>query len=130
MESMFHEYERRNKTTSEKKCRQLLENLFKEVDEKIKNGSYNQPGGHSLYLDDRDECITLYNNEPNKGPAAEEVIDNYLVERVDEWREILKADQKITEEDRLYAASMIHQEGSGRSAATAIFDYFGWAQKK
>ena len=103
---MLQDYIRKNKVISETKCFQLLSNLFEEVDQKVKDKRYAIPGGHKTYSSDIEECVMLYHNEPNKGPAAEEVLEKYLSDREKESCSILETDKKLTEEDRVHASTL------------------------
>ena len=110
---MLDNYNDSNKTKSDKKCSQLLQNLFEEIDEKVKDGSYAVPGGHKSYLDDREECKQLYRNEPSKGPAAEEVLQRYLKNKDEESRAIAEKDQQLLQEDRRHAESLDQDQPTG-----------------
>ncbi|XP_051984797.1 guanylate-binding protein 3-like isoform X2 [Xyrauchen texanus] len=90
----------KNEKTSEKKCGDLLKNLFSEMSEQMQNGLYSQPGGYELYCRDRDAAVAEYRSEPNKGVRAEAVLNEFLKERGAEANSILLTDKKLTENDR------------------------------
>ncbi|XP_065122843.1 guanylate-binding protein 2-like isoform X5 [Paramisgurnus dabryanus] len=89
-----------NEIASEKKCRELFEDLSCDMSERLKNGAYSQPGGYEDYCRDRDAIIALYRKEPNKGVRAEAVLNEFLNQRGPEANAILHADQKLTENDK------------------------------
>ncbi len=56
-----------NKMASEKKCRDLLKNLFSDMNKRLQDGEYSQSGGYELYKRDRDAIVEQYRREPNRG---------------------------------------------------------------
>ncbi|XP_073712997.1 guanylate-binding protein 1-like [Misgurnus anguillicaudatus] len=89
-----------NETASEKKCKELLKNLFSDMSKRLQNGAYSQPGGYEDYCRDRDAIIAQYRGEPNKGVRAEAVLNEFMNERGPEANIILCTDKKLSENDR------------------------------
>ncbi|KAK2900653.1 hypothetical protein Q8A67_008768 [Cirrhinus molitorella] len=88
-----------NETASEKKCRDLLKNLFSDMNKRLQDGEYGQSGGYVLYCRDRDANVEQYHGEPNKGVRAEAVLEEFLTEREPEANSILCMDNKLTENE-------------------------------
>ncbi|KAK7163480.1 hypothetical protein R3I93_007516 [Phoxinus phoxinus] len=99
-----------NEMASERKCRDLLKNLFSDMNKRLQNGEYSQSGGYELYCRDRDAIVEKYRREPNKGVSAEAVLNEFLNERGAESNSILHTDTKLTENDRKI------QEGKEKNA--------------
>ncbi|XP_067218443.1 guanylate-binding protein 1-like [Chanodichthys erythropterus] len=89
-----------NEMASERKCRDLLKNLFSDMNNRLQNGEYSQSGGYELYCRDRDTIVEQYRREPNKGVSAEAVLNEFLNERGAEANSILYTDTKLTENDK------------------------------
>uniref|UniRef100_A0A8C2J4V1 Guanylate-binding protein 1-like n=1 Tax=Cyprinus carpio TaxID=7962 RepID=A0A8C2J4V1_CYPCA len=89
-----------NVMASEKKCRDLLKNLFSDMNKWLQEGKYSQSGGYELYCRDRDTIVEQYCREPNKGVSAEAMLNEFLNERGPEANSILYTDTKLTEKDR------------------------------
>uniref|UniRef100_A0A672NPR9 Guanylate-binding protein 1-like n=1 Tax=Sinocyclocheilus grahami TaxID=75366 RepID=A0A672NPR9_SINGR len=96
MVNLFH----CNEMASERKCRDLLKNLFSVMNKRLQDGEYSQSGGYELYCRDRDAIVEQYRREPNKGVSAEAVLNEFLKERGPETNSILYMDTKLTENDR------------------------------
>ncbi|TRY66321.1 hypothetical protein DNTS_024317 [Danionella cerebrum] len=89
-----------NNSASEKKCRDLLKNLFADMSQRLQGGVYSQSGGYDHYCRDRDAVVSQYRREPNKGVSAEAILNEFLNERGAEAQSILYTDTKMTENDR------------------------------
>ncbi len=59
-----------NDKASERKCRDLLKNLFSDMNKRLQDGEYSQSGGYELYCRDRDAIVEQYRREPNKGVSV------------------------------------------------------------
>uniref|UniRef100_A0A671K1B6 Guanylate-binding protein 1-like n=1 Tax=Sinocyclocheilus anshuiensis TaxID=1608454 RepID=A0A671K1B6_9TELE len=59
-----------NEKASERKCRDLLKNLFSVMNKRLQDGEYSQSGGYELYCRDRDAIVEQYCREPNKGVSV------------------------------------------------------------
>ncbi|XP_016385378.1 guanylate-binding protein 1-like isoform X1 [Sinocyclocheilus rhinocerous] len=89
-----------NQMASERKCRDLLKNLFSDMNKRLQDGEYSQSGGYELYKRDRDAIVKQYRREPNKGVRAEAVLEEFLKERKPEANSILCMDNKLTENEK------------------------------
>ncbi|XP_022519957.2 guanylate-binding protein 1 [Astyanax mexicanus] len=89
-----------NMAASERRCQELLLDLYQEMSKRLQQGHYAQPGGYQLYCTDRDAIITHYQSEPNKGVQAEEVLQAFLTKRSEEANYILQTDQILTEKEK------------------------------
>ncbi|XP_067309372.1 guanylate-binding protein 2-like isoform X1 [Pseudorasbora parva] len=89
-----------NVNASEKKCRDMLKNLFSDMNKRLQNGEYSKSGGYELYCRDRDAIVEKYRREPNKGVSAEAMLNEFLNDRGAEAKSILYTDTKLTENDR------------------------------
>ncbi|XP_067309373.1 guanylate-binding protein 2-like isoform X2 [Pseudorasbora parva] len=87
-----------NVNASEKKCRDMLKNLFSDMNKRLQNGEYSKSGGYELYCRDRDAIVEKYRREPNKGVSA--MLNEFLNDRGAEAKSILYTDTKLTENDR------------------------------
>ncbi|XP_058604791.1 guanylate-binding protein 1-like [Onychostoma macrolepis] len=89
-----------NEMASERKCRDLLNNLFSDMNKRLQDGEYSQSGGYELYKRDRDAIVEQYRREPNKGVSAEAMLNEFLKDQGPEAKRILYIDTKLTENDR------------------------------
>ncbi|KTG18817.1 hypothetical protein cypCar_00017309 [Cyprinus carpio] len=89
-----------NEMASERKCRDLLKNLFSDMNKRLQDGEYSKSGGYELYCRDRDAVVEQYRREPKKGVSSEAVLNEFLNERGPEANSILYMDTKLTENDR------------------------------
>ncbi|XP_043076959.1 guanylate-binding protein 1-like isoform X3 [Puntigrus tetrazona] len=89
-----------NEMSSEKKCRDLLNSLSSDMNKRLQDGEYSQPGGYELYSRDKDTIVEQYRREPNKGVSAEAVLNEFLNERQPEANSIRYTDTQLTENDR------------------------------
>uniref|UniRef100_A0A671K3V6 Guanylate binding protein 1 n=1 Tax=Sinocyclocheilus anshuiensis TaxID=1608454 RepID=A0A671K3V6_9TELE len=89
-----------NQMASERKCRDLLKDLFADMNKRLQDGEYSQSGGYELYKSDRDAIVEQYRREPNKGVRAEAVLEEFLKEREPEANSILCMDNKLTENEK------------------------------
>ncbi|XP_037386993.1 guanylate-binding protein 1 isoform X2 [Pygocentrus nattereri] len=89
-----------NMTMSEMKCSKLLSDLYKDMSEHLQQGEYAKPGGYELYCIHRDNIITQYHRQPDKGVKAEDVLEMFLSERSVEANCILQADKRLSENEK------------------------------
>ena len=62
-----NDFHKRNLEASQSRCSALLQDIFHPLEENVKQGVYSKPGGHCLFIQQRDELIAKYNQEPRKG---------------------------------------------------------------
>ncbi|XP_026061127.1 guanylate-binding protein 2-like [Carassius auratus] len=105
-----------NEMASERKCRDLLKNLFSDMNKRLQDGEYSQSGGYELYCRDRDAIVEQYRREPNKGVSAEAMLNEFMKDRGPESKSILCIDTKLSENDRKIqeekeASALLEQRG-------------------
>ncbi len=59
-----------NVKASERKCGDLLKNLFSDMNKRLQAGEYIQSGGYELYCRDRNAIVEQYRRGPNKGVSV------------------------------------------------------------
>ncbi|KAM9439441.1 guanylate-binding protein 1-like [Clarias gariepinus] len=89
-----------NMEASDKKCQQILSDLYEKMNERVQRGEYAKPGGYSLYCTHREDVITQYNSQPNKGIQADLVLERFLSEKSVEAKLILQTDEQLTESEK------------------------------
>ncbi|KAL0963672.1 hypothetical protein UPYG_G00309370 [Umbra pygmaea] len=89
-----------NEVASEKKCKDLLEKLSAPISQKITEGIYATPGGYEVYCNHHDNLVAQYRAEPNKGVRAEDILDQFLREKIVEKNSILHADRQLTDNEK------------------------------
>ena len=62
-----NDFHKLNLEASQNRCSALLQDIFHPLEENVKQGVYSKPGGHCLFIQQRDELIAKYNQEPRKG---------------------------------------------------------------
>ncbi|XP_075034881.1 guanylate-binding protein 3-like isoform X2 [Mixophyes fleayi] len=82
--------------SSRKKCKALIEELISGMDKGIKERKYHVVGGHNRFVADKNRILKKYNQEPDKGVKAEEVIQEYLKQLEDIESIILQTDQALS----------------------------------
>ncbi|XP_053508049.1 guanylate-binding protein 1-like [Ictalurus furcatus] len=85
---------------SEQKCQQILSDLYEEMNVHVQRGEYAKPGGYKLYCTHRDNVITQYHSQPNKGIQAEVVLETFLNRKSMEAKLILQTDEQLTESEK------------------------------
>nr|XP_055059168.1 guanylate-binding protein 1-like [Misgurnus anguillicaudatus] len=89
-----------NEMASERKCKELLKDLFSNMNERLNNGEYSRCGGYKVYCRDRDAIIEQYHSKPNKGVRAEAVLNEFMNERVAEANNILFIDEQLIKREK------------------------------
>ncbi|XP_059504815.1 guanylate-binding protein 3-like [Stegostoma tigrinum] len=100
IDATFDDYCKRNGAESSKKCRGLLKELFQEIDVNFAANVYLLPGGYSEYLKDRTIAINRYNQTPQKGVKATDVLEEFLKQRKSESENIRMMDEDLTNRER------------------------------
>ncbi|KAI2645841.1 Guanylate-binding protein 1 [Labeo rohita] len=96
----FDSYLGNNEKASEAKCESLLTVLSKPMTEKINQGFYARAGGYDLFCQDLNNIVNQYNAQATKEVKITEVLEKFLQQKVPVTTSILKADNKLTENDR------------------------------
>ncbi|XP_072203844.1 guanylate-binding protein 2-like isoform X1 [Excalfactoria chinensis] len=103
MEQISMEYSRlqeENDAASRRRCKALLAELVRALDTNLAHGTYAQPGGYRAYEAERQRLLEGYRQAEDKGPKAEEVLDEFLAERRAEAEAVLKADNALSEVEK------------------------------
>ncbi|ELR57839.1 Guanylate-binding protein 5 [Bos mutus] len=91
-----NDFHKRNLEASQNHCSALLQDIFHPLEENVKQGVYSKPGGHCLFIQQRDELKAKYNQEPRKGIQAEEALQKYLESKESMSVTILQTDLALT----------------------------------
>ncbi|XP_063791207.1 guanylate-binding protein 1-like [Pseudophryne corroboree] len=82
--------------SSRMKCKAVIEKLKSGVDQCIKDRKYHVAEGHSKFIADKDRIVQKYNQEPDKGVKAEDVLQEYLKELEGVETIILQTDKALS----------------------------------
>ncbi|XP_029414431.1 guanylate-binding protein 1-like [Nannospalax galili] len=78
LEKRCDDFCKRNVEASSTGCQALLQDIFRPLEEAVKQGTYSNPGGYSLFLHEMQRLTKMYHEEPRKGVQAEEILQKYL----------------------------------------------------
>ncbi|XP_066500188.1 guanylate-binding protein 1-like isoform X2 [Hoplias malabaricus] len=95
-----HEYEKQvtqNKEESLKLSQSVISRVFGPLNEQIRVGTYQRPGGHSDFCRALEAAVQQYNLEKGLGLMSEEVLKTCLSEKNEVGRNILATDRSLTE---------------------------------
>ncbi|XP_066543904.1 guanylate-binding protein 2 isoform X2 [Amia ocellicauda] len=95
LEKQLQEWSRRNDSESEMFCRDLLK------EERKPRRNFLKPGGHQDFVRMVESVRQAYQDTPNKGPKAEEVLSRFLSEVQSDEEEILMVDSSLSEMEKL-----------------------------
>ncbi|MEE6509892.1 hypothetical protein FKM82_028351 [Ascaphus truei] len=118
-------FSQRNDEASTNLCKALIWDKSEVLETMIGDGVYLEPGGHSLFLKDKQTMVDAYFATPDKGIKCYEVLQEFLKDKEGVEAAILQADQALTqsqkemEEQRSQAEAaerdrQILQENNGR----------------
>ncbi|XP_032509357.1 guanylate-binding protein 5 [Phocoena sinus] len=116
LEAKQNDFCKRNLEASLNRCSALLQDIFRPLEEDVKQGIYSKPGGHRLFLQKREELKAKYYQAPRKGIQAEKALQKYLQSKesvsVTIWQTdlVLTAREKEMEEARVKAEFMKAEE--------------------
>ncbi|XP_052035071.1 guanylate-binding protein 5-like isoform X2 [Apodemus sylvaticus] len=91
---------KKNVDASAALCSNLLQSIFKPLEQEVAQGVYAKPGGHSLFLQRMEQLKAQYRQRPGKGTQAEEVLQKYLNAKEPVSNTILQTDQALTAKER------------------------------
>lgn len=100
MEAVSKKHIDLNNEASREKCKEVIKKSFSIIEEKTTQDAYTCPGGFTQYTEDRDKAMEMYESEPNKGPLAEEVLNEYIQGCRKQESTILNADKALSEKER------------------------------
>ncbi|XP_034356547.1 guanylate-binding protein 3 isoform X1 [Arvicanthis niloticus] len=110
IEERKEEFMLQNEAASIRHCQAELEKLSESLRESISSGAFSVPGGHSLYLEARNQVELGYEQVPRKGVKAKEVLKSFLQSQATMENSILQSDKALTEGDKAIAAERTKKE--------------------
>ncbi|XP_043856556.1 guanylate-binding protein 1-like isoform X2 [Dromiciops gliroides] len=90
----------KNLKESTERCRALLQDIFRPLEEAVQQGDFSKPGGYSLFLQKTKELKQKYYQKPRKGIQAEQTLQEYLKSKEDVADAILQADQSLSAKEK------------------------------
>ncbi|XP_059122609.1 guanylate-binding protein 1-like [Peromyscus eremicus] len=100
LEERWDDFCKRNLEASSNHCWELLHNIFRPLEEGVRQGTYYKPGGYCLFAQETERLKKKYYGEPKKGIQAEEVLQKYLQSKEAVSNAILQTDQSLTEKEK------------------------------
>nr|XP_048309692.1 guanylate-binding protein 1-like [Myodes glareolus] len=94
------EFLKKNEQASSDRCLALLQDIFRPLEEDVKQGVYSKSGGYHLFIQKIQELKKKYYEEPRKGVQAEEVLRKFLQSKEELSDTILQTDQTLTEKEK------------------------------
>ncbi|XP_051050513.1 guanylate-binding protein 1-like isoform X2 [Phodopus roborovskii] len=125
LEVRWDDFCKRNLEASSTRCWALLEDIFRPLEERVRNGTFSKPGGYGLFVQETHRLKKKYYGEPKKGMQAEEVLQTYLQSKEAVSNAILQTDQNLTEKEK-----EIEVERKKTEAAMAAAKLLEETQKK
>ncbi|XP_021238699.1 guanylate-binding protein 1-like [Numida meleagris] len=89
----------RDGQASHEKCTAALQELSREMEQRINNSGYLVPGGHRLFLGDQQALVERYRALPGKGVKADAVLHEFLQRTEPLARSIRSIDHALMEKD-------------------------------
>ncbi|XP_052530392.1 guanylate-binding protein 1-like [Tympanuchus pallidicinctus] len=89
----------RNEEASREKCAAALQELSREMEQRIDGGVYFVPGGHQLFLGDQQALVERYRALPGKGVKADAVLQEFLRDKEPLARSICSSGRALMEKD-------------------------------
>eukprot|EP00076_Gallus_gallus_P036749 XP_025002287.1 guanylate-binding protein 1 isoform X2 [Gallus gallus] len=89
----------RDEEASHEKCTAALQELYREMEQRINDGIYFVPGGHQLFLGDQQTLVERYRVLPGKGVKADAALQEFLLRMESLARSICSTDRALTEKD-------------------------------
>ncbi|XP_021045059.1 guanylate-binding protein 1-like [Mus pahari] len=100
LEERWNDLCKQNTEVSSNHCWTLLQDIFKPLEEGVKQGTYTKPGGYYLLVQEIGRLKEKYHEQPKKGLQAEEVLQKYLQSKEAISNAILQTDQSLTEKEK------------------------------
>uniref|UniRef100_A0A6I8NX36 Guanylate binding protein 2 n=1 Tax=Ornithorhynchus anatinus TaxID=9258 RepID=A0A6I8NX36_ORNAN len=112
----WDDFFKQNEKESTKRCMTLLQNIFKPLDEAMKNGTFSRPGGYHHFLQKKQKLKEKYEQESKKEPWAEETLVKYLQSMEDKAETILQVDQSLSEKEKMIEVEKAKSESAMQAA--------------
>eukprot|EP00073_Rattus_norvegicus_P021690 XP_006233487.1 PREDICTED: guanylate-binding protein 1 [Rattus norvegicus] len=100
LEERWNDFCKRNMEVSSNRCWALLQDIFRPLEESVKQGTYSKPGGYYLFVQETQRLKEKYQGQPKKGLQADEVLQKYLQSKEAITTAILQTDQSLTEKEK------------------------------
>ncbi|KAG8433813.1 hypothetical protein GDO86_012255 [Hymenochirus boettgeri] len=112
LQELFVKFKQHNEEASIKKCRELIRVLSVNLEEggMENNEGFCKPGGHRLFLEEKQRLIDSYNNTPRKGIKATEVLQDFMESKKITEAAILQADKSLTQREKEIEEARIQRE--------------------
>ncbi|KAL8219642.1 UNVERIFIED_CONTAM: hypothetical protein K2H54_029908 [Gekko kuhli] len=116
IQTKLEEIGSRNEQASLDRCQAVLLELFQDLEEKIRNGSYAVPGGYQRFLEDQRKTVEAYHQVPHKGIMASMALQDFLKSKETAAQSILQADRNLTNRQKEIEAEKARAAASQREA--------------
>ncbi|XP_008826509.1 guanylate-binding protein 1 [Nannospalax galili] len=116
LEIKREEFYQKNLQASSDRCSALLREIFRPLEEDVKQGIYSKPGGYRLFIQEMQELKKEYYKEPRKGIQAEEALQKFLQSKEDLTDAILQTDQSLTEKEKEIEVERVKAEAAQATA--------------
>ncbi|XP_042135971.1 guanylate-binding protein 1-like isoform X2 [Peromyscus maniculatus bairdii] len=100
LEERWDDFCKRNLEASSNHCWALLQDIFRPLEEGVRQGIYSKPGGYFLFVQETQRLKKKYYGEPKKGIQAEEVLQTYIQSKEAVSNAILQTDQSLTKKEK------------------------------
>ncbi|XP_048357656.1 guanylate-binding protein 1-like [Sphaerodactylus townsendi] len=107
-------YCQKNQLKSSKRCKDVLVQLSREVEERKNKAFYSRPGGYHDYLNDMKTVAVRYHQESGKGVMADTELQEFCKNKEDVGRAILQSDEALTEKEKEAADAKARAEEAER----------------
>lgn len=67
LEERWDNFCKHNMEVSAKRCWALLQDIFRPLEEGVKQGTYSKPGGYDLFVQETQRLKEKYHGQPKKG---------------------------------------------------------------
>ncbi|KAM8998758.1 guanylate-binding protein 1 [Sarcophilus harrisii] len=115
LKAKLDEFCKQNERESQDRCTALLQDIFRPLEEAVKQSAFSKPGGYDIYLQQMRELQKKYNQQPKKGIQANKILEEYLKSKETVADTIKQADQRLTEKEN----QRREQERQAQAAAEA-----------
>ncbi|KAM8998759.1 guanylate-binding protein 1 [Sarcophilus harrisii] len=115
LKAKLDEFCKQNERESRDRCTALLQDIFRPLEEAVKQSAFSKPGGYDIYLQQMRELQKKYNQQPKKGIQANKILEEYLKSKETVADAIKQADQRLTKKEN----QRREQERQAQAAAEA-----------
>ncbi|CAO2600299.1 Guanylate-binding protein 1 [Lemmus lemmus] len=112
IERKQEEFLKKNVQASSDHCSALLQDIFSQLEEDVKQGVYYKPRGFCLFNQKLQELKKKYYKTPGKGVQAEDALQKFLQSKEDVIEAILQTDQALTEKEKEIEVERVKAEAA------------------